>query len=253
MPPSPCTPPSALMLPSTSSGCMCALRCRIGARRRNRMRRTLNKACTMHNYSHHGLHNSLHPKLGARRRNRMRRTLDEACTMHVCLTSTHKTDVEQGLYAYSQTMVYTILCIPNRFWGTKNGHSGTMHAYSHTMVYTILCNPSSPGVQAMAYSVPNDFSTSAYLSRCVHTLRKSTVHTLQCIHCTHSAYTAHAVHTLRKSRRASKEICMRQKGCKEHVLLACCISGIYIHTYIHIHIWLVAFPAYIHTYIHIHI
>ena len=184
---------------------------------------------------YHGLHNSLHPKLFLGYKERPFR--NKACTMH----------------AYSHTMVYTILCIPNRFWGTKNGHSGTMHAYSHTMVYTILCNPSSPGVQAMAYSVPNDFSTSAYLSRCVHTLRKSTVHTLQCIHCTHSAYTAHAVHTLRKSRRASKEICMRQKGCKEHVLLACCISGIYIHTYIHIHIWLVAFPAYIHTYIHIHI
>ena len=80
--------------------------------------------------------------------------------MHACITSTHKTDVEQGLYnaclqpyhglhtslhpklflgfkerpfrnkactmhAYSHTMVYTILCIPNCFWGTKNGHSGT--------------------------------------------------------------------------------------------------------------------------------
>ena len=188
MPPSPCTPPSALMLPSTSSGCMCALRCRIGARRRNRMRRTL----------------------------------DEACTMHVCLTSTHKTDVEQGLYAYSQTMVYTILCIPNRFWGTKNGHSGTRPV--QCMLTAIpwftqfFASQTVSGVQrtaiqeqCMLTAIPwftQFFATQVHLGYkqwpiqsqttflhlrifldvCIHCAR------VQCIHC--SAYTAHTVHTL---------------------------------------------------------
>jgi len=56
---------------------------------------------------YHGLHNSLHPRLFLGYKERPFR--NKACTMH----------------AYSHTMVYTILCTPNCFWGTKNGHSGT--------------------------------------------------------------------------------------------------------------------------------
>ena len=157
------------------------------------MRRTLNKACTMHNYSHHGLHNSLHPKLGARRRNRMRRTLDEACTMHVCLTSTHKTDVEQGLYAYSQTMVYTILCIPNRFWGTKNGHSGTRPVQCMLTAIPWFTQFFATQVHLGYKQWPIQSQTTflhlrIFLDVCIHCAR------VQCIHC--SAYTAHTVHTL---------------------------------------------------------
>jgi len=131
---------------------------------------------------------------------------NKACTMH----------------AYSHTMVYTILCIPNCFWGTKNGHSGTRPV--QCMLTAIpwftqfFASQTVSGVQrtaiqeqCMLTAIPwftQFFATQVHLGYkqwpiqsqttflhlrifldvCIHCAR------VQCIHC--SAYTAHTVHTL---------------------------------------------------------